>query len=278
MMKWNCQFKKLKEPITVGNRLILACDENNSIANPKPLTLKKELKIIFPDKKDQYRLKVLNTLYIENGHIDLEVTSYKPGKFSGPFVITDGVKKLQVENFSFEVQSVFTNSQNLTQKSHGPVGPFVPMPSYTYFAFLIFAVVLTVSVVAVLISNYFKRKALTKDIVKRSRGNLPSKIFIKNLRQTNKESSDYLKIMEQLFKTALENLFFIAAINKKPSQILKQLKKYERSIYKKYKLQIQQLLTEFESLQKFENRNQDILQVEKLCKNLVFDLEKEKQK
>lgn len=271
MAKWKCKFKTTTSPITVGDKLVMACEEDLTTPPSSPLTyLNKDLQIVFPNKKDQYRLKVLKTLYTEKNSIDLEVVTYRTGKFQGDFLITDGINTLEVKPFAFEVASVLSKNKTQNQKSHPPFGPWLQAPSALYSGLLIFSIILFCSFLAWLIFIYNKRKTLSKTIQKRIRSHSPSKVFIKNLRLLSQTDS---KKIEHLFRVTLENLFCIFAVEKKPHNILFQLRKYHPRIYKKYKSDIFQIFKEFEALKTSQNKQPDLLKIQKLCKNLIFSLE-----
>lgn len=275
MSKWNCNFKKTHQTITVGDRLMMVCDQDTSFSNLKATPLKKELKIIFPNKEDEYRLKILKTLSVDKQQINLEVASYRTGDFSSSFVISDGLQNLEVDNFSFQVASVFSQANNQNQKPHGHFGPWMTLPFHLYFFSLLAACILLASFVPIFV-RYFSRRKLAITIVKRLASWQPSKVFVKNIRQLSRSSPTYLEDMEIFFRIGLENLLFIFVLGKKDKQIMLQLKKYQNSVYKKYRVEIVQIFKELESLKIGSKRKQDIFKVERLCKNLVFALEKEK--
>ncbi len=269
MKKWNCELKKPPEKITVGTKLQLSC--NGEISSSLD---QKKLNILFPKKEEAYKLHLLKVLHLEDGQIDLEVAPYRTGFFKGSFTITDGSQSFVVENFSFNVNSVLTKNQQI--KPHGAFGPWKEPISPWYFLFFGLTIVLFLSITVILFRRYFKRKKLTEIVTERLQGRWPSKIFIKNLRRLNKDSSSYISDLEILFKNFLENLFYIPALKKKPSQILRHLRKYESSVCKKYFHEIRQVLKELNYFRKQKTGVEINFQLEKTCKDLVFLLEKEK--
>ncbi len=269
MKKWNCELKNPPQKITVGTKLQLSCD------GEIPTSLgKKNLSIIFPKKENAYKLHFLKTLNIKEGHIDLEVTSYKTGFFEGSFTITDGLESFVVENFSFQVDSVLSKNQQV--KPHGAFGPWKEPIPFSYFLFCGLTLSLFLAMTGILFYRFFQRKKLKERIATRLQGRWPSKIFIKNLRRLSKHSSHYISDLEVLFKIFLENLFCIPTLKKSSFQILHSLRKYETSIYKKHSNEIRQLLKELKKMKEQKVKQEIHFQLEKTCKDLVFLLEEEK--
>ena len=198
---WFCEFKKAPKKITVGTKLHLACEGET------PLPLKDNLRIEFPDKKDLYKLHVLKTLYKEKNYVDLEVTSYRSGPFQGSFKVTDGTNSFFVENFSFSVDSVLSQTKQIS-KPHGPFGPWREPFPFWYIPSWIVTLILFFTLGFVVLNRFLKRKNFLEHVEKRIRKRRPSKVFIKALRKEDNESPEFVKEMEGLFRSFLENLFF----------------------------------------------------------------------
>lgn len=260
---WQCKFKTTPEQITVGQKLILVCQ-----GEPK-INLKLPLSIDFIDKKDKYSLHLLNTLKKEDQSLVLEVTSYRPGEFKKAFIITDGNQGLVIEDLSFSVQSVL--KENPTPPS--PFGPFRPPVPLWHFSAIAFTFLGLLLCVLYGTNRILKRRKYIQKILARKNNLHPSQSFIVNLRKQEIESSDYKKNLEQIFKTFLEDLFLIPAINQSNSQIMKSLKQQQYSIYKKFSGNIRQILNEFTNDQTIDRQN--AIQLKKLCQEMVFLLESE---
>lgn len=270
-IKWNCYFKNPPETITVGQKLLLLCDgePKNKLQNP--------VRIEFLDKKHDYSLYVLKTLKTENNFLALEVTSYRIGQFKYPFVITDGEQGFAVEDLSFTVQSVIGTKQD-TPKAYGPFGPFAPSLPLWFLLITIFSLVCLFISIFVFIKRLLKRKAFVQLVLNRKTYLDPSKFFILGLRKQTKNSDYSIKKLEMLFKSFLEDLFFIPAKNKTTIQIMKNLKKNQNLIYKKEGQNLQQILNELSSVDHKTINEKTFINLKKVCQNIVFLLDQKGQK
>ena len=96
------------------------------------------------------------------------------------------------------------------------------------------------------------------------------------LRKQKENSPSPLKDLEKLFKTFLEDLFFIPAINKTSEQIMKNLKQHQYQVYKKEGQNLHQVLNEFSSLQDKTIDNKSLSKLKKICQDIVFLLDKKR--
>ena len=138
---WQCYFKKIPDKITVGEPLNLFCEGDTK------LELESPVKIEFLDRQDDYSLVILNTLKQEDYFLTFQVTSYRTGLFDKSFYITDGRNTVQIDNLSFEVQSVLTRKE---LKPYDPFGPFKLNPDVFFMAGLAFSIL-----VSFLFSSFF---------------------------------------------------------------------------------------------------------------------------
>lgn len=268
MNKWTCQIKEAPQTITVGDKFQLVCQ-----GQPSQI-FKDNVKIILPDKKDLYRLHSLKIIYAEEDYLILEVTSYRTGEFKGSFQITDGLQTIVVDNVSFEVKSVL--SQTEQAKPQGPYGPWVGSPPVWYLSALGVTVFLLVAFIFSLCFNKWKQNKLSKLVSQRLKGRLPSKVFIKSFRKLDTKSPQYLQDLDILFKTFLENTFCLPVINKSSWSFLWRLRNQEFNLYKKHKKNLNQILKELNFFKEQKTFDKVIVQLSKACKNLVFELEKDK--
>ena len=181
---WQCYFKNVPNPITVGDSLNLLCDGET------PIRLKEPLRIGFLDKKYDHSLVVLETLKKEDHFLALKVASYRTGPFNHSFFITDGENQIQIDNLSFEVQSVLTKKE---VKPYGPYGPFKLKPDLWYV--LGFGLSLIVLAVFTVLFSYrfFKRNKFIQSVLNRKSYVKPSKFFAINLRKEQNNLSQSLK-------------------------------------------------------------------------------------
>lgn len=267
MDKWNCFIAKHPETLTVGEKFSLSC------RGEKPVTFNENLKVVFPQKENSYRLHILKGVQGDSNSLDLQVVAWRTGDFQNiPFVITDGESQVLVENLSFSVKSV------LTEKSKAPHPPFGPWKSpilqwQLYCLVLAFLLLLLATVIFFKI--FFKRKRFIEKIRARRSAELPGKTFARCLREIDIDSPDYVSALDRLFRIFLEDMFFVPALEKPSEVILKHLKRYNRSLYKVYGSKIKAVLN---GLNEFKNKqtSKSLCQEFKInCLELVFDLEKE---
>lgn len=263
MDKWNCATtEKLKE-LTVGEKFIISCE------GLKPLTFNENIKIILPQKKDSYRLYVLKTLKKSSQSLDLQVVSYRTGTFNRPFIITDGKNSVSAEGLSFSVESVLSNNS----KPHPPFGPWQnPWPLWYLSSW-------GLSFVLLLVATFFfgraflKRKNFIEKINSRKGSDSPSKNFARNLRKKDIANPEYIKELEKLFKTFLEDLLLIPAYEKPPFIILRSLKKYNKVLHKSHGKKLKALLNEIEEFKNKKIEETLSWEIQRNSLNLAFELE-----
>ena len=263
MDKWNCATTEKLEKLTVGKKFTISCKGS------EPLIFNENIKIIFPQKKDSYRLYVLKTLKKKPQSLDLQVVSYRTGIFDMPFVITDGENSVSTEGLFFSVESVLSNNS----KPHPPFGPWQnPWPLWYLSAWgLSFFLLLAASFFFGRI--FFKRKSFIEKINYRRGTNSPSKNFAKNLRKKDTADPEYIKKLEKLFKIFLEELLLIPARKKNPSVILRSLKKYNKILHKSHGKKLETLLNEMEEFKNKKIEETLSWEIQRNSLNLAFELE-----
>ena len=265
---WQCFFKDAPKQITVGDTLNLFCDGET------PLKLKSPIKIEFLDNSHDYSLVVLDTLKREDYFLALKTAPYRTGSFEQSFYITDGENKLQIDNLSFEVQSVLTQQ---SAQPYGPYGPFRLNPDLLYMIGFGLCVFVLVFLSFLFFYRFLKRKRFVQSVLKRPAHLNPSKFFVLGLRKEQKDLIQSVGYLGSLFKAFLEDCLFIPAVDKSNKQIIKNLKKYHPFIYKQEGANIRQILNELSTA----NKNLDkksYFEIKKLCQKLVFLIEEIKGK
>ena len=265
--KGQCSLKNTPQAVTVGTVLNLSCHSE------KAILFKDNLFIQFPDPKDKYKLKILKILKKSEHDLNLEVTSYKTGSFSQSFFITDGESSLEASPISFNVQSVLPQKKQI--KSHSALGPWSePFPVWylslwgvTGFCILFFSVAVFV--------KFFKRKKFIKEMKEKQLAESPIKTFVKKVRRREKKSLRFVYELEQLFRSFMEELFFIKIGKKTTKKVIKEIKRYEPAVYKKYGQNITQLLREFEHFRNERANSFTSSHLKRSCYKLAFDLDKE---
>ena len=264
--KWQCRFKNLHEPITVGQKLLMVCE-----GEPK-INFKEPIHIQFLDNKHNYSLYVLKTLNKEGNFLALEVTSYRTGELKNPFIITDGEQGFVIEDFSFHVQSVL-KSEKQQAKAYGPFGPFKPPLPLWYLTTMGISFFCFLVCILIFVNRLLKRKKHIQNILNRKTYLNPAKSFIIGLRKQKNDWTQTDRHLEKLFKIFLEDHFFIPAIDKSDAQIMKLLKKYHYSVYKREGQNIRRLLNEFSFLKQKNVDKKTLLELKKLCQKMVFALD-----
>ena len=268
--KWQCQLNPLPKQITVGQKLNLFCKGERAVSFKQPLSIR------LKEEGLPYSLHILKTIKNKENLLILEVTSYRTGLFNSPFFISDGEKKVLVENLSFPVQSVLPESKQAISP-HGAFGPFKdPLPLWYWLSLSLSFVFLAVCM-ALFIRRLWKRKRFLQKVISRKTYLHPSKFFVRGLRKKEEDSQNYTKYMEDLFKTFLEDLFFIPAVNTDHKKIMKNLKKQHIQIYKKEGEAIRQVLNEFFALQDKSPNKQNLKKIKKLCQDTVFRLDEKEE-
>ncbi|MCZ0932985.1 MAG: hypothetical protein OXJ52_07525 [Oligoflexia bacterium] len=264
---WQCYFKRAPNKITVGDSLNLLCDGDSKLDLTEPV------KIEFLDKKQDYSLVVLKTLKREDYFLALQVTPYRTGRFEQSFYITDGKNKLQIDNLSFEVQSVLTKKEAMP---YGPYGPFKLKPDLWYVFGIGLSLIVLTFFASLFAYRFFKRKKFAQSVLNRPSHLNPSKFFVVNLRKEQKDLIQSLKYLEHLFKIFLEDCLLIPAVNQSQGQIMKNLKKYHPSLYKREGANIRQVLNEFLAIDKGSLDRKTYFDLKKVCQKLVFLLDERK--
>ena len=264
---WQCYFKRVPDKLTVGDTLNLLCDGQTK------LELKEPIKIEFLDRKDDYSLVVLETLKKEDYFLALKVVPYKTGLFDKKFYITDGQNKIQIDNLSFEIQSVLTKKET---KAYGPYGPFRLKPDFWYTFSISLSFIVIAYFILLFTFRFFKRRKFLKSILKRGNHLKASKFFVVNLRREQKDLIHSIKYLDKIFKTFLEDSLFIPALNKTDKQIMKNLKKYHPTLYKKEGRNIYQFLSEMSGFNKDKLSTKIYFDLKKFCQKLVFLIDENK--
>ncbi|MDE0091671.1 MAG: hypothetical protein OXN83_00095 [Oligoflexia bacterium] len=264
---WQCYFKRVPDKITVGEALNLFCDGDTKLNLTAPVTIE------FLDKQYDYSLVVLKTLKKEDYFLALQVAPYRTGRFEQSFYITDGKNKLKIDNLSFDVQSVLTKK---SVKPYGPYGPFKLGPDSLYVFVFGFCVIALAFFASLFTYRFFKRKKFVQSVLNRHSYLNPSKFFAVNLRKEQRDLSQSVKYLEHLFKIFLEDCLFIPVVNQSHKQIIRNLKKYQSSLYKKNGANILQILSEFSEVKKDNLDKKTYFELKKICQKMVFLLDETK--
>ena len=264
MDKWNCAVFKQPEKLTVGEKFSISCQ------GLKPVVFDKNIAIIFPQKKDNYRLYVLRSLQKASNSLELKVVSYRTGVFDIPFIITDGNNRISAEGLSFTVDSVLEGKQ---EAPHPPFGPWTsPWPIW-HWSLLGATLFLFLTACFLFGRRFLKRRNFIKRVKIRQGIDSHGKIFARNLRKKEVTSPNYVKNLDRFFRTFLEDQLGIPALGCSSLSIVKSLKKYNKAVYTSHRRRIEVLLNEIREF-KDKKTDEDICrELRENCLQLVFDLE-----
>ncbi len=258
-------MKKAPKKITVGDKFLLICDGES------PSGLKPPVHIEFFNEKDNYSLHVLKSLDIKDYYLAMEVVSYRVGHFQSPFIITDGHRRLVIDNLSFTVHSVLTNKKGPI-KPHGRIGPVKSWPSNNIFK--IINIVLFFGFTIYMLNylyRFFKRKSFIQKVIKRESHQNPSKFFVLRLRRQKNNPPHQIKELQQSFKIFLEDLFLIPTTERNTYQIMQSLKAFHPLVYKKEGSALRQILDELSDGPE-EEKPETFLKLKTACQDMVFRL------
>ena len=261
---WNCHLKNPKSSITVGDKVRGSCFSS------KPTSLQQDkLKIQVLNKKDMYKVHLLQAHLEGKDSINFELTSYRTGEHKLDFYITDGTSKILVKNTSLQVRSVLEKNQ----KPHPPFGPWLP-PVPELFSFLI---LLTCLFFLVNTGLFLKRLISRRIFLKKLQdADLDSGVFlrfVKNIRQASGEPKEVLKNIEVAFLQFLEQKFFIPATKLSRHQILPRLQRYQNKVYRQHGKLLQEILKELEYFDKKSLGKSQLFEIKKLIFDLVLSME-----
>ena len=264
MDKWSCAVVEQPEKLTVGDKFSISCQ------GVKPVIFGKNVAIIFPQKRDHYRLYVLESLQREPSSLELKVVSYRTGKFDTSFIITDGSSRILGEGLFFTVDSVLAGKQGTP---HPPFGPWASPWPFWYLSLLGATIFLFLAACFAFGRRLVKRRNFIRRVTIRQGMGLPGKTFARNLRRKEITSPSYVKSLDKLFRIFLEDQLFIPALGCSSLDIVKSLKKYNRLVYKSHSGKIKALLNEIKEF-KDKKTDEDICrELKENCLQLVFDLE-----
>lgn len=230
--------------ITVGQHLYLKCD---GIWDRSFEFNKTQIKT---SEEQKYSIKALQAGANKKGGFDLDFTLYSAGDFQfQEFMITDGVREINLGPQKFQVASVITPPED--GKPPEPFGPILPLkltwPTYYFVSFLIFVGLILFALILKL-----RRRARYKKLIdglKIYNSTIdPDLQIYKSIRVA--EKSNYpIADLEKYFRLYVLRVFQVPMFDLNNKQTIRFFKK-RKSIYKKERLVVQKFLDEFEELSK----------------------------
>lgn len=263
---WSCQFQPFDtnpsfplDQWEVGRKYLLHCEGEFVEGLKAPVFLK------WPDEKWKYSLKVLDLRSFDNNNVWLEVTAYKPGKFSVEnIVITDGTNEIPVSLLEWNVASVLASkqqemAQNPEEQKLKYVGPFeLALPLWYWVAWGLLAF-LIIGLFVHKVRKYLERKRLIERLSRQTTALTPYNQFNKEIREhmrkyqgarrgeeTKEFYNHYLENLDETFRMFLVRELLVPAMDWSSSAVLREIKLRHKNIYKYTGPQIRRLLTEFD--------------------------------
>ena len=251
-----CRFKKIPEPLTVGDVFEMHCEW------PLLVILSSPVRVEFDhqEKKNEhdegslsqrgwkqnqehspYSLFVLDTVSILPGKGVFKVTSYHTGYYNVGFKLVSDRGVLEVKPVSWKVDSVIPQEKKETIQPYPPYGPWKDSLPFWYWPLGILTLLGLISFIALKMSFFVKRKKKVQEVNNRLKNKSPFREFIGQLNLLvrevrNREGKEIIKKLNTDFRLFLENEFFIFALDEKPEKIMWQLKKYYPKFYKECSL------------------------------------------
>jgi uncharacterized membrane-anchored protein YhcB (DUF1043 family) len=236
------------DALTVGSPFALHCHGDIPVEwtpgnSPKPT---------FPQKEQEYSLSVLQTTRLDAQDVSFVVTGYKAGKQEPDYIrFLQGEKGFEVVKPKWEIQSVVKKDEKpQPYPSFGPWSILLPM-------WFLVSVVLVVGLIAYLVMRALRRRAqrqrMLEDLKRHRTALSPLHQFYRDARllrrqlHNAKSVEDLKKISEQLdreFRLYVLREFEIPTLDWTNGEILGDLKKRHRRVYRKASEPLQKTLRE----------------------------------
>ncbi len=285
---WQCDLVANSQStgqITVGSPIHMHCEGTKTIFNSNKLE-------ILLNKKQKYVLHLLKVENISETEMDLIVTSYQAGQHQlKNFQLSDGNDFVDSGPLQFNVTSVL-------KKEAKPFGPFGPigLERPTWYWTSIGVIVGLITIVALL---KFRKSWQRKKIIKRleSHGTALSAYnqLNKELRSLDRELTlqrqrvsdteqlerthrEHIRELEKSFRMYLVRELKVPAMEWSNKQILGEIKRTDKKLFKSQNASIEKLLLEFKRLNKTneEFTLSDCQQMRRLCRDCCDLLYKER--
>jgi hypothetical protein len=242
--------------LTVGREFYLNC------SGDWPRTLKQD-NLHFEDAENiKYNLKLLSFEFRNPSTADLKVTSYLAGQHKFPnLIVTDGELKVELGAVEFKVETVLPQDGEKVEP-FGPMGPAqIPIP-LLYWLILLGALLLTAGYAGLRFWRFQQRKAMLERLKEHDVALTPIQQFHQSMRKlqranpvfygkeaSSEELNSGVDELTRMFKVYLSRQLRVPAFEWNDRLILKDIRKYHRSLFDEYSRKIQTLFTEFKKAQ-----------------------------
>lgn len=277
MGSMHCQVENLDQnnnqggTLTVGSEFLLACEGD------WPKNLIREKLTFEVSKEQKYQIKLLNFEFRNPNLADLKVTSYVvgPQKFEN-LILTDGLQKLELGSVQYQIQSVQEGQP--VKEPYGPMGPLIISVPKLYFAILIGIFLFFAAIIFYKIRKTFQRKKLLESLKEYDSVLSPIQQYYHSLRRLQRENVAFMGVdadqeliinalteIDKMLKLYFLRKFKVPAFQWTVNDILVELKKSHKVIYREYKKNIIIIFKELAKAKKDENKItvKDILKISK---------------
>ena len=284
--QWGCKLSKLDatgtpagdlpETITVGEKFHIACEG-------PPAQLKADSMRLDLPKNAKYALRILQTRTLKDDRAEFVATSWTAGavKLPNP-VLTDGKTRIGLGAVQVNVSSVITPENNPEGKPYGEWSPvFLPWPVWVY-GLMVFVVAVLVTMIALLVRKSVRRRKLIRLLEKNAIALTPYNQFSKDLRRLSREfpggpswnedfARGYVSFLNESFRWYLARQLVVSAIGTRPREIVNEIRRVDKNLYKDSRKDIYLALSELEKAVGAKNAYayEDVQQITELCRRLA---------
>jgi hypothetical protein len=250
---WSCEFKEAPSApslnaLTVGAKFMLNCHGDLAV----PWSKDQAVTPVFPAKEQAYSLTVLESQRLEPNDVQFVVTGYKAGKHEPEYVrFVQGDKGFEFVKPKWEIQSVLKQGEQ--PQPYAPFGPWnLNMPLW-----IIVCAAVILALFAYLLVRFLRRRTQRRRMLeelKLHRTALsPLHQFYRDSRQIRrkihnaKNVEDLKKISEELdreFRLYVLRQFEIPTLDWSDGEILRDLKKRHRRVYRQASEPLKRILRE----------------------------------
>ncbi|KHD88282.1 MAG: hypothetical protein OM95_09005 [Bdellovibrio sp. ArHS] len=275
--------------LTVGREFILVCDGDF----PKDLAQDKLQFNLKPTEK--YQIHLLGFEFRNPTQADVKVTAYKAGNFQyQDLQLTDGTVTLSLGPVQYQVESVLEKQvpgqPPVKQEPFGPIGPAVLSVPTLYWALLASILGLLFLMIVGKLYRVIQRRNMLEKLKEHDSAMSPLGQFHQNLRRLQRMNTVFfggkadpnhipeaIVATYEMLKLFLTRRYQMPAMEWSDRLILKDLKKYHRSVYNEYGSDLKNLLKEYSrAIQDQEQlKEQDALNITTHCRLLVEKMERQ---
>jgi len=298
-VQWNCKTFAMDDKgqaagalpadLTVGSKFLVSCEGPN-------VSLKKDQLSLEVPKEQKYQLKILQPRELSETRGEFVATSWAPGlvKLANP-VLTDGSVRVGLGPFQFNVASVIDKKNNPEAKAFAPWSPMhMALPTWLYLSVGILLAA-GVAVIALSLRRVLRRKALLRLLEQHPITLSPYHQFNKELRLLvrtlpSRDSDwsvdaarNYFQELDDALKWFLARELILSAFNRRPYEILSELKRSHPTLYSETRRDFAIAFLELEKAQGSAAQPsarvavQDAHQIAELARTLADKIKKDKE-